>query len=165
VPRLSCGTRLICGGGGVRVLRLRRHAGVPRRSALLQGWEPGLRLLLSSYWCKAESAWLAQDSDVHNSAGVDQDALMSSVLPSRLLPHLASFCERPHQCINAIARSLRAIHPSCEEESTGTESKWLNEKWPQRRAAPAKTNAGTAARASKMHEKTRTHTFIRRRQP
>ena len=26
-------------GGGVRVLRLRRHAGVLRRSALLQGWE------------------------------------------------------------------------------------------------------------------------------
>ena len=67
------------------MLRLRRHAGVLRRSALLQGWEAGLRLLLSSYWCKAESAWLAQDSDVHNSAAVYQEALMGSVLPSRLL--------------------------------------------------------------------------------
>ena len=64
-----------CRVGGVRrVLRL-RHA-LPRRSALLQGWEAGLRLLLSSYWCKAESAWLAQDSDVHKSADIYQARLV-----------------------------------------------------------------------------------------
>ena len=91
---------------------------------------------------------------------------MSSVLPSRLLPHLASFCERPHQCINAIARSLRAIHPSCEEEST--DASLLGRKIVRSGLAwqrQPKQNAGNAARASKMHERARTHPCAARRQP
>ena len=101
----------------------------PLAAALQAGLgEPGLRLVLSSYLLQ-QSAWLALDSDVHKSAAVDQDALMGSVLPSRLLCSLLSLRRLANESMpSAIARSLRAINPSCEEESTGTASKWLKMK-------------------------------------
>ena len=91
-----------CGCGGTR-----ECCGGPR---CCSGWEAGLRLLLSSYWCKAESAWLTQDSDVHESAVVNRTHLWVACCP-RGCCRTSLVVRGPHQCINAIARSLRAIHP------------------------------------------------------